>query len=600
MTNPAPRTNALRTLLTLLLDGSKPAVRTFSVLAVISVIVRAVGVVLLVPLIAALVDGRHGAALGWLGGLTLATLLGWAVDWAASRVSFDLGFSLLNGGQHTVAERLSRVRLTWFTAGNTATARQAIAATGPDLVGVVVYLVVPLLSAILLPIAIAVALLGISWQLALVALAGVPVMLVALWGSAAMSRRADEAVDAANVDLTERVIEFGRTQPALRVARRVGTERGLAEAAISHQHAATLRLLTLQVPGQVLFSVVSQLVLFALAVTTVWLTVSDRLSVAEAVALIVVAVRYIEPLTSLAELGAGLEATRLTLRRIGAVLAAPAVGDGVAALPDGPRAPRIEFENVGFQYGDPDRPVLTDLSLVVEPGTTTAVIGPSGSGKSTILALIAGLQEPTAGRILIDGVDASTLDLHTRRALTSVVFQEPYLFDGTIEENILAGDPAASPQRASAAATSARVDEITARVPGGLGARVGEGGSALSGGERQRVSIARALLKPAPVLLIDEATSALDNENERAIVDALSDTDDALTPERRERTRIIVAHRRPGIRRADHVLVLDDGRVVESGSPDELLAAGGRFAQFWAQQEAGAAWKLTDAAATPA
>ena len=171
--------------------------------------------------------------------------------------------------------------------------------------------------------------------------------------------------------------------------------------------------------------------------------------------------------------------------------------------------------------------------------------------------------------------------------MTSVVFQQPYLAGGTIEENIRAGDLTASAEQFESASALARVDEITQRLPDGFSClQVGEGGSVLSGGERQRVSIARALLKPAPVLLIDEATSALDNENERAVVDALSAED-------RPRTRVIIAHRRAGIRHADQVVVIDAGHIVEAGAPAELLEQGGRFAEFLGAPGASAGWKLT-------
>lgn len=577
----------ITTLISLLPDRSRPELRKFVALSVLSVLVRAVGVVLLVPLVSALLDGRHGAALAWLAALTAATVAGWLTDWVGSRVAYDLGFTLLGSGQHVLAERLSRIRPTWFGAENTATARQAIAATGPDLVGVVVYLVVPLLGAILLPVVIGVALLAISWQLALVALAGVPLLLGALWGSGAISRRADHAADAANAALTERVVEFARTQPALRVARRADPERSLAGDALTRQHGATLRLLLLQVPGQLLFGLAAQIALFALAGTAAWLTVRGDLSTAQAVALIVVAVRYLEPFTALGELAGGLESVRLTLRRIRTVLDAPTLIDGPTSWPAPTTAPRITFEGIRFDYDDPEHPVLDGLDLIIEPGSTTAIVGPSGSGKSTILGLIAGLHQPTAGRILFDGVDAADLDHESRRALTSVVFQQPYLIEGSIADNVAAGDPSATPERLRSATALARVDEITDRLADGVDSAVGEGGSVLSGGERQRVSIARALVKPAPVLLIDEATSALDNSNERAIVDALSAQD-------RPRTRVIVAHRQAGIRRADRVIVLDRGRIVEDGTPDELLAAGGCFTRFWEHQSAAGRWRLTD------
>ena len=229
--------------------------------------------------------------------------------------------------------------------------------------------------------------------------------------------------------------------------------------------------------------------------------------------------------------------------------------------------------------------MLYGVSFTLQPGTTTAIVGPSGSGKSTILALIAGLHQPTRGRVLVDGVDAATLDAETRRAASSVVFQHPYLFHGTIRENVYAGDPAAADDQFTRAVALARVDELTGRLPEGVETIVGEAGSALSGGERQRVSIARALLKPAPILLVDEATSALDTENEAAVVDA-------LTADPQSRTRVIVAHRLASIRHADRVLFLDNGRVVEDGPVDELLSAGGRFDEFWRQQQDAAEWRI--------
>jgi ATP-binding cassette subfamily B protein IrtB len=578
----------IRTVISLLPPESRSRVRLFTLLTIVSVIVRAVGVVILVPLVTALIDGRHGVALAWVGALTVATILGWIIDWAGSRVSYDLGFTLLDRGQRTVAHRLSRTQLTWFSADRTADARQAIAATGPDLVGVVVYMVVPLIGVILLPIVIGLALLPIAWQLGLVALAGVPLLLAALWGSEAISRRADRAADAANVAVTERVVEFARTQTALRAARRADPVRGLAGAAVAEQHGATLRLLLMQIPGQVLFSIAAQVSLFALAGTAAWLNVNGTLSAAEAVALIVVAVRYLEPFTALGELAGGLETIRLTLNRIRTVLDAPTNPEGSQSRPTPSTAPRITLEGVGFHYGDPDHPVIDNLDLVIEPGSTTAIVGPSGSGKSTILGLIAGLYQPTSGRILFNDDDAADLDHDARQALSSVVFQRPYLIEGSISANINAGDPTADGDAVDAAARLARVDEIIGRLPDGAESAVGEGGSVLSGGERQRISIARALLKPAPVLLIDEATSALDNENERAVVDALSAED-------RSRTRVIVAHRQAGIRHADRVVVLDRGRIVEDGSPTELLTTGGLFARFAEHQAAATRWKLTDA-----
>lgn len=572
----------IRTLLALIPADRRSKVGLYTVLTVASVLLRAVGVVLLVPLVAALFSSTPADAWVWLGWLTALTVAGWIVDTATAKLGFDIGFAVLDSTQHDMADRLPDIKLDWLTHDNTATTRQAIAATGPELVGLVVNLLTPLIGAVLLPAAIAVALLVISVPLGLAALGGVVVLLGALWLAGRLTRTADRVASDANTAFTERIIEFARTQQALRAARRVEPARSLVGSALEAQHGASLKLLTMQVPGQLLFSLASQLALIVFATATTLLTVRGDLSVPEAIALIVVIARYLEPFTILSELSGALESTRATLDRIQQVLDAPAQPGGTDVRA-GDTAPRIEFEAVTFGYGG--SPVLDDVSFALEPGTTTAIVGPSGSGKSTILALIAGLHGPDTGRVRFDGVDLADLDPAARRAAVSVVFQHPYLFDGSLRDNILVGDPAADAQTLAAATRLARVDELSARLPDGEQTSVGEAGSALSGGERQRVSIARALVKPAPVLLVDEATSALDTENEAAVVDA-------LTADVRPRTRVIVAHRLASIRRADRVLFVDAGRIVEDGTIDELLAAGGRFAQFWAQQRSASDWQI--------
>ncbi|MGP5079250.1 ABC transporter ATP-binding protein [Brachybacterium alimentarium] len=574
----------IRTVLALLPEGSRRTVTAHLALTVLSVIARALSAVLLVPLLGALFGPDTASAWPWAGGVVLATVIGWVVDHHIAGIGFELGFGVLDHSQHDIADRLTRTRLTWFTAENTARARQAIGATGPDLVGLIVYLVTPLLSAVLLPIAIALALLTVSWELTVVALAGVPLMLGAYVLSGALGRRADRAAAQANSDLTERIVEFARTQHTLRAARRVAPERSHVGAALERQHGATLRMLGMQVPGHLLFGVAGQLALLMLAGTTVVLAVDGTLSAPEAVALIVVGVRYLEPITMLGELSAGVEASTGVLRCLRDVLASPTDPLGPVHLePTAP--PRLTLRNATFRYGPDGPPVVQNLDLDFAPGTTTAIVGPSGSGKSTVLALLAGLHHPVQGSVLVDGVDAETLDGESRQRLTSMVFQHPYLFDGSLEENILVGDPDAPDARLHAAASMARVDEFAAQLPDGWRAAVGEGGAMLSGGQRQRVSIARALLKPAPVLLVDEATSALDTENEAAITAALAE-------DPRARTRVIVAHRLASIRAADRVVFLENGQVVEDGGVEQLLEAGGRFSEFWSQQDASTGWRL--------
>lgn len=202
------------------------------------------------------------------------------------------------------------------------------------------------------------------------------------------------------------------------------------------------------------------------------------------------------------------------------------------------------------------------------------MVGPSGSGKSTLLQLLARFHDVDAGAVRMGGVDVRAISTDVLMARIAIVFRDVRLFDGTIEENVRLGRPGATDADVRAAASAARLDEVIERLPDGWAAKVGEGGALLSGGERQRVSIARALLKNAPVVLLDEVTSALDPVNEAAVHEGI----ERLMV---SRTVVMVAHRMRTVRRADRVVFLDGGRIVEEGSHDALLRHGGRYADFW-------------------
>lgn len=576
-------------LIRLIPSTHRGAQRLYVLLSLISAALRAAGCLLLIPLLSALFGPSPTSALPWLGVLTAVTVGGWIVDTALARLGYGIGFALLNNSQHQVADRLTQIPLGWFTAERTAMARQAISSGGPDLVGFIANLLTPLLGAVLLPAAITIGLFFVSWKLGVAAAVTLPLLLGALLASTRIVRSADEADAKAHSVLTERILEFARTQAALRASRRVSPARSQTGAAVAVARGATTRLLLFQIPGQLLFSIVSQIALILLAGMTAVLTMRGEIGAPEAVALMVVVVRFLEPFTVLADLTTAVENSRGVFERLRAIITAEAAdqpGDAVASAQT--PAPRIEFRDVAFRYEGAGEQVLKGIDFVLEPGSTTAIIGPSGSGKSTILSLIAGLQQPASGHILVDGTDIATLDTATRRALVSMVFQHPYLFDGAIRDNVLAGHPTAADEDTHRAMTLARVDEIIERLPDAELSRVGEAGTALSGGERQRVSIARALVKPAPILLIDEATSALDTENETAITDAISN-------DPRTRTKVMIAHRLSAIRNADHVLFIDDGHIVEQGSIAELTALGGRFAEFWRQQESATGWRIAAA-----
>jgi subfamily B ATP-binding cassette protein MsbA len=237
---------------------------------------------------------------------------------------------------------------------------------------------------------------------------------------------------------------------------------------------------------------------------------------------------------------------------------------------------RVRFDNVEFAY-ETDKPVLHGISFEAEQGTVTALVGSSGSGKSTVISLVCAFHTPTTGQVLVDGIDLASVDLNTYRSQLGVVLQDSFLFDGSIRENILFSRPEASEEQFLFACRTARVDEFAERFPEGYDTIVGERGVKLSGGQRQRLSIARALLAQPRILILDEATSSLDSESEAMIQAGLNQLMVG-------RTTFVIAHRLSTIRRADQILVVEQGRIVERGNHAELFAMGGRYYDLYTRQ----------------
>ncbi|PXA82218.1 ABC transporter [Auritidibacter sp. NML120779] len=555
-------------------------------------VLQGLAVVLLIPIARSLQTGEWAGAWTWISGLAVTAVACSIAHYVQAMGGFRLALTALRTMHQRLGDHLVTLPLGWFP-GRTGLVAQ-VASKGTVSVGTVpAHLLTPVIVGVTAPTAVTVAMLFFDWRLGLALLISIPVILALGRVSTRLIARSDEASHRAEVAVSDRVIEFARCQPVLRAFGRSHDPGGYQplNRAMSVQNQVARRALLESVIGSSLNGVAVQAVFTLLVVLAAVFALGGTLTGIDFLALLGVASRFTGPLTDVADFGGQIRASRGELDRINAILTTPALpepGQPTTATHPG----TISFEEVGFGY-EPGTPVLTDLSFTVEPGTMTALVGPSGSGKTTITRLIARFWDVDTGRVSVGGVDVRDQTTEALMAQLALVFQDVYVFDDTLRNNIQMGDPAADISAVERAAELAGVTEIVQRLPHGWDTRVGESGSALSGGERQRVSIARALLKHAPILLLDEATAALDPENERYVQDSL----DAL---REHTTVLVIAHQLSTIIDADHILVLDEtGRIAEHGTHDDLLARDGRYAAFWTERTTASGWRLTPTGKEP-
>jgi ABC-type multidrug transport system fused ATPase/permease subunit len=284
--------------------------------------------------------------------------------------------------------------------------------------------------------------------------------------------------------------------------------------------------------------------------------------------------KFFKPVKDLAGMAGTIAQTTVALERIQTILCADdIIPEHPEATDPGRARGEIRFEHVAFGYGGDAAPVLRDVSFTISPGQVVGIVGPTGSGKSTVVSLVPRFYDPTAGRVLIDGVDIRNFKLAALRAQIGYVLQETVLFRGTVGENIAYGKPGASQEEIVAAAQLANAHEFICRMPHGYDSLVGERGDTLSGGQRQRIGIARAVIRNSPIMILDEPTAALDTESEQLVIEGLRRL-------MQGRTVIMIAHRLSTIRDADKIIVLKDGVVAEEGSNDTLIALGGVYADL--------------------
>ncbi|WP_067473797.1 ABC transporter ATP-binding protein [Actinomadura hibisca] len=550
-------------------EHARPVRRTV-VLMTITAIVEGLSYALLVPVLRALFGNDPDDAWPWLTAFGAAIALYAVLRYASDLSGFRVGTTLLRGMYHRLGDHLARLPLGWYSTGRVGEISVLASQGVLETMGVIAHLLAPYISALVTPATIVAVMFAFNWQMGLAALVAAPlVVAIQIWTGRSMAA-GDADRHERDTETTGRVIEYLQAQPVLRAGGRTTERFELLDDSLQELQRASRRTVLSALPGMIGLTLVVQAVFTVLLVLGTYLALGGTVGTAEVLAILVLAARCADPLLSLADIGGKVRSARSELARLDAVLHTEPLPE--ARQPIQPVGHGLELESVAFRHGD--HTVIDGLSLSVSEGRRLAVVGPSGSGKSTLLQLLARFHDVNAGAVRIGGVDVRDIATEELMAQIAIVFQDVYLFDGTIEDNIRLGRPDASEAEVRAAANAARLDEVIERLPGGWNTNVGEGGTLLSGGERQRVSIARALLKNAPIILLDEVTSALDPINETAVHHGIEHL-------MADRTVVMVAHRLRTIQHADHITFLDNGHITEQGTHDELLHRNGRYADFW-------------------
>jgi ATP-binding cassette subfamily B protein len=492
--------------------------------------------------------------------------------WIATLV----GQQVMHGLRTSVFGHLQRQSVAFFTRTRTGEVQSRITNDIGGMESVVTSTATSIAANLTTAIATAVAMAALSWRLSLISLVVMPPAIY-LTRRVARMRRAittEQQRELANLNVT---IEEGLSINGVQLAKTMGAGPSL----VRRFTVSSARLIDLELRSQLAgrWRMASLSIIFAAIPAIIYLAAglpatAGVISIGTLIAFTTLQNNLFRPLTGLLNTSVSVISSLALFARIFEYLDLPVEVDDPArpveidpALVTG----RVSFENVSFAYPGADRAALAGVDLVVPAGTTLALVGETGSGKTTLASLVARLYDPGSGSVSIDGIDLRDMRLADLAAIVGVVSQETYLLHTTVRENLRYARPAASDAEIEDAARAAQIHELIAGLPDGYDTMVGSRGHRFSGGEKQRIAIARTLLRDPRVLVLDEATSALDTETERAVQQAF----DALA---RGRTTITIAHRLSTVRDADQIVVLDHGRIVETGSHASLIAGNGRYA----------------------
>lgn len=569
----------------LLMIGARsqmPRLRASLIGLAIAAVVQGLALACLMPLFLSLFPQHHWhTALGWLGAMTVLILVSTVIRW------WTQGFDYRGDMVHTthqlrteLGEQLRRIPLSILHHSRAGAVNAAVLGNVDETLSYILTIANMMATALFTPVTVALVALWFDWRMGLILLLVFPLLIpLYRWRRPAYGRGMRLLAEASE-RVSSDILEYTQGLSVLRAACCIGEKAATLQAGLTQLEAVqTLGQKKGAGPNLVLATVMELMVLLVVFCGAL-LVARGSLDIAVLAALMVIVVRFGEPLATFVLYTKMIDLIEAALSKINALLS-------IAPLPQQtpaqtPQRWDVVFENVSFSYTG--KAVFHQLQARIPARSFTALVGPSGGGKITLTRLLMRHADPQSGCIRLGGVDLRAVTPDTLNALISVVFQEVYLFDDTILANIRMARPDASDEAIYAAARAACCHEFITRLPDGYATRVGDAGAHLSGGERQRISIARAILKNAPLVILDEPTAALDTESEVAVQQAIN----ALV---QVRTVIVIAHRLSTIVAADQILVIDAGQVAEQGTHDQLMASQGRYHAMWQAQQTAKSWQ---------